>query len=257
MVIDFKGKHALVTGGAGGIGMAVTKELLGSGARVTIADVSQKALEAAAEELADLGLGEFHLAQVDITDTDSIRTCVEAAVRDYRPIEVLIQTAGILRGQQALDITQKDWDLVMNINARGMFFMMQQVVEQSMQHTGGAIVNFASMAGIRGMRAEMASAHYSASKGAVVAMTMQAATEWAKYGIRANAVAPGGVITKAMLAMKGDAPEDPHAMDPIPLRKLSMPQNIADAVVFLASSRAEMITGQTLVIDGGSSIVGY
>jgi NAD(P)-dependent dehydrogenase (short-subunit alcohol dehydrogenase family) len=147
----------------------------------------------------------------------------------------------------------EEWDRMFQINVRGMFFIMQQVVEQSMQHLGGAIVNFSSMAGIRGMRETMASPHYSASKGAVVAMTMQAATEWAKYGVRCNAVAPGGVLTKAMATL--DFPKD--ALEPVPLHKLSKPEDIANAVTFLASEKAAMITGQTLVIDGGSSVVGY
>lgn len=131
--------------------------------------------------------------------------------------------------------------------------MMQQVVAQSMTKTGGSIVNFSSMAGIRGMREGMESPHYSASKGAVAAMSRQAATEWAKYQVRCNAVAPGGVMTEAMKKM--EFPDE--AMDPIPLRRLSEPKDIANAVVFLASEQAGMITGQTIVIDGGSSIVGY
>lgn len=130
---------------------------------------------------------------------------------------------------------------------------MQETVRQSMKEHGGAIVNFASMAGIRGMNPAMAAAHYSASKGAVVAMTMQAAAEWGQHQIRVNAVAPGGVLTKAMQQMQ--FPENAFAS--IPLGRLSLPQDIANAVVFLASDRAAMITGQTLIIDGGSSIVGY
>ncbi len=251
MVIDFNGKTALVTGGAGGIGMACVKNLLESGAKVAVVDVSDKALSAAETELS--GLGEYKCYKLDISKVDDIAPAVTKIREDMGEIEILVQTAGLLKGQSGLGMTVTEWDQMMSINSRGMFFVMQQVVEQSMQHTGGSIVNFASMAGIRGMRASMASPHYSASKGAVVAMTMQAATEWACYGIRCNAVAPGGVMTKAMAAM--EFPDD--SMDPIPLRKLSTPEDIANSVVFLASDKAAMITGQTLVIDGGSSIVGY
>lgn len=251
MVIDFEGKTAVVTGGAGGIGAACVKNLLESNAAVAILDVSEDAIQRVKEELG--GAGRLMGYAADISDVDSIAPVVEKIRRDMGPIEVLVQTAGLLRGQDGLKLTAGEWDLMMNINARGMFFVMQQVVEQSMKHTGGAIVNFASMAGIRGMNAKMASAHYSASKGAVVAMTMQAATEWAGYGVRANAVAPGGVKTKAMAAMEFAG----GAFDPIPLGRLSEPEDIANSVVFLASDKASMITGQTLVIDGGSSIVGY
>lgn len=253
MIINFDGKTALVTGGAGGIGIAVVKELLESSAKVAIVDASETALEMAHKELQ--GLGTYACYKLDIVNVDEIAGVITKIRKDLGEIEVLIQTAGLLRGQNGLDMKVDEWDLMMNINARGMFFIMQQVVEQSMKKTGGSIVNFSSMAGIRGMRASMASAHYSASKGAVVAMTMQAATEWAKYGVRCNAVAPGGVLTKAMAAM--DFTNNENEMESIPLRRLSRPEEIADGVVFLASNKASMITGQTLVIDGGSSIVGY
>lgn len=251
MVIDFHGKTAIVTGGAGGIGMACTKSLLESNAKVAIVDVSDTALQSAEEEL--YGLGTFRCYKLDVTKVEEIASIIGKIRAELGEIEVLIQTAGLLKGQTGLGMTVEEWDLMMNINARGLFFVMQQVVEQSMKKHGGSIVNFSSMAGIRGMRASMASAHYSASKGAVVAMTMQAATEWAEYGVRCNAIAPGGVLTKAMAAM--EFPEG--SMDPIPLGKLSRPEDIANGVVFLASEKASMITGQTLVIDGGSSIVGY
>ncbi|MCD8300762.1 MAG: SDR family oxidoreductase [Clostridiales bacterium] len=244
-------KTALVTGGAGGIGMACVRNLLESGAKVAVADVSDHALAAAEKELD--GLGEYKCYRLDISMVDDIAPAVRKIREDMGEIEILVQTAGLLKSQSGLGMTEADWDQMMNINARGMFFVMQQVVEQSMKKTGGSIVNFASMAGIRGMRASMASPHYSASKGAVVAMTMQAATEWACFRVRCNAVAPGGVLTKAMVGM--EFPDG--SMDPIPLRRLSQPEDIANGVVFLASDKAAMITGQTLVIDGGSSIVGY
>lgn len=251
MVIDFGGKVALVTGGAGGIGMACVKNLLDSGAKVAVVDVSDAALAAAQEALWDYS--DYKCYKLDITDVASIAPAVTRIREEMGEIGVLVQTAGLLKGQTGLNLTVDEWDLMLNINARGMFFVMQQVVEQSMKQNGGSIVNFSSMAGIRGMRAGMASAHYSASKGAVVAMSMQAATEWACYGVRCNAVAPGGVLTKAMEAM--EFPEG--AFDAVPLGKLSRPEDIANGVVFLASDAASMITGQTLVIDGGSSAVGY
>jgi len=104
-------------------------------------------------------------------------------------------------GKPGLDVTVEDWDKALNVNSRGLFFMMQQVVAQSMAERGGSIINFASMAGIRGMHPPMCSAFYSASKGAVVAVTMQAAVEWAGLGVRVNCVAPGGVETPAMREM--------------------------------------------------------
>lgn len=251
MDILFNGKTAVVTGGAGGIGSACAKTLLESGAKVAILDVAEDSIQRVVQELSSYG--DIKGYSLDITDVNAIRSAICRVREDMGEIEVLVQTAGLLRGKEGLKLVPEEWDIMMNINAKGMFFMMQQVVEQSMQKSGGSIVNFSSMAGIRGMKPGMASAHYSASKGAVVAMTMQAATEWACYGIRVNAVAPGGVKTRAMENMQMPV----EAMDPIPLRRLSLPQDIANAVVFLVSDKASMITGQTMIIDGGSSIVGY
>lgn len=251
MVIDFKNKVAVVTGGAGGIGMACVKNLLESHAKVAIIDASEKALNVVNTELE--GSGDFRCFQLDITKVEEIESCISRIREELGEIEILIQTAGLMRNQCGLDMTPQEWDLMFSVNTKGMFFVMQQVVKQSMCRMGGAIVNFASMAGIRGMQETMASPHYSASKGAVVAMSMQAATEWAKYGVRCNAVAPGGVLTKAMEKLNFSE----GMLDPIPLRRLSSPEDIANGVVFLASEKASMITGQTLVIDGGSSIVGY
>jgi len=251
MVIDFTNKVVLVTGGAGGIGRACVKALLESNAKVAIIDVSDKLLEEAAKDLNDLG--KLKCYKSDITNLEEFEQVIETVRKDLGEIEILIQTAGLLRGKKALEITSTDWDQMLNINTKGMFFVMQQVVNQSMKNNGGAIVNFSSMAGIRGMRPSMASAHYSASKGAIVAMSMQAATEWAEYGIRCNIVAPGGVLTKAMSEIE----ISDNSMEIIPLRKLSKPEDIANSVLFLVSDKAAMITGQTLIIDGGSSVVGY
>lgn len=249
MKVDFTGKTVLVTGGAGGVGSVCVKEFLEAGAEVAAADLSGEALDA----LGVSGQERLRTYVMDISEISSIKRTVQDVVADFGKIDILVQTAGILRGKSAFDITEKEWDLVLNINAKGLFFVMQEVVKQSMQHCGGAVINMASMAGIRGMRKGMESAHYSASKGAVVALTMQAATEWAGYGIRVNCLAPGGIRTPAMNALHFD----PGQINPIPLGKLSEPEDISSAILFLASDHAAMITGQTLVIDGGSSIVGY
>lgn len=251
MVIDFKEKVAVVTGGAGGIGAACVRELLDSNAKVAVVDMSEEALQKLQEKF---GSPEnMKCYQLDVTKVDDITATVKKIREEMGEIEVLVQAVGLMRGQNGFDMQPEEWDLMFQINAKGLFFMMQQVVSQSMTKTGGSIVNFSSMAGIRGMRAAMASPHYSASKGAVAAMSRQAATEWAKYQVRCNAIAPGGVMTEAMKKM--EFPEE--TMDPIPLRRLSEPKDIANTVVFLASEQAGMITGQTIMIDGGSSIVGY
>ena len=251
MLIDFTGKVAVVTGGAGGIGYTCTKTLLESGAAVAILGRSQAALDKAVGELSAFGTVRGYA--LDLADVDAIAPVVTAIRSDLGEIDVLVQCAGLMGGKPGLEITREEWDAAQNTNARGLFFMMQQVVAQSMKDRGGSIVNFASMAGIRGMHAPLCSAFYSASKGAVVAATMQAAVEWAELGIRVNCVAPGGVETPAMR----DLGFPPDMLDPIPTKRLSLPEDVANCVTFLASDKSGNITGQTIIIDGGASIVGY
>ena len=251
MLIEFHGQLALVTGGAGGIGYTCVKTLLESGARVAILDVNQAALDRAAAELSPLG--EVRGYAIDLSDADAIAPTGAKVRSEMGEIAVLVQCAGLMGGMPGLVVSLGVWDRALNVYDRGLLFLMQQVVEQSMARHGGSIVNFASMAGIRGMHPPMCSAFYSASKGAVVAVTMQAAVEWASLGVRVNCVAPGGVETPAMREM-GFPPE---VVDPIPMKKLNQPEDIANCVAFLASDKAATITGQTVVIDGGASVVGY
>ena len=252
MNITFNGKTAVVTGGTGGIGSAIAKTLLESGAQVALIDVSVEKLRGMEKQLSAYGTVKSY--PLNVTDTSAIPDCIRRIRQEMGEIDVLIQAAGLLRSADGLELQQDEWDMVMNVNARGLFFTMQQVVLQSMKNHGGSIVNFSSMAGIRGMNSAMAAAHYSASKGAVVALTMQAAVEWAQFDVRVNALAPGGVLTPAIEKLP---PPPEGAMEAIPLRQLSKPQDVANLAVFLASDHARMITGQVMVIDGGSSVVGY
>lgn len=249
MGIRFDNKTVVVTGGAGGIGTVVSRQLLENGAHVAVIDVGTERLSKAREELRYFG--EVRCYDLDLSDVDAIPAKVEKIRNEMGEINHLVQAAGLLRGKPAFEITKEDWDSVMNVNARGMFFLMREVVRQSMQYNGGSIVNFSSMSGVRGMQPPMCGAHYSASKGAVVAMTMQGATEWAQYGVRVNAVAPGGVRVGGMLA------PPPQAVANVPLKKLSEPEDIGNGVCFLLSDMASMITGQTMIIDGGSHVVGF
>ncbi len=253
MDIRFDGKVAVVTGGARGIGYACAELLVESGARVAIIDIMTDTLAESEKELQKKGTARAY--QLDISKVEDIPATIKKIREEMGEIEVLVQAAGLLRGGPAIDLTEDEWDKVIGVNSKGLFFMMQNVVKQSMiPQKKGSIVNFASIAGIRGMKEPMCSAHYSASKGAVVQLTRQGAVEWAKYNIRVNAVAPGGVKTAGMANAPKEMMEEITA--PIPLKKLSEPYDIAAGVCFLSSSAAGMITGQVLVIDGGGSVVG-
>lgn len=259
MLIDFTGKVAVVTGAGSGIGFACADLLAQSGATVAMVGRSAEKIEKAAAMLADSG--DVHPYALDVSHPDAIAPVVERIRAELGEIVVLIQAAGVMTGGDALELSAEDFDRVFATNARGCFFMMQQVVKQSMKQHGGAILNIASMAGIRGMVPPMCSAAYSASKGAVVALSMQAASEWGHLGVRVNAVAPGGTAsfdTGVTTPHEGPGGNPPPIMNYVPTgRVMNTPYEIASAALFLCSDWSANTTGQTVVVDGGASIVGY
>jgi NAD(P)-dependent dehydrogenase (short-subunit alcohol dehydrogenase family) len=254
MDIRFDGKTVIVTGGARGIGFACARVMAESGARVAIVDILDDIMDDSVKKLQSKGTARGY--RLDLSKVSDIGPTIARIREEMGEIDVLIQAAGILAANRGEVITESEWDTVMDVNAKGVFFMMQAVVVQSMiPRKTGSIVNFASIAGLKGMKEPLCSAHYSASKGAVVQLTRQAAVEWGKYNIRVNGVAPGGVKTDFI---KGAPPEflkDAAAL--IPLNRLSEPEEIASGVCFLSSNAASMVTGQILIIDGGGFVLGF
>ncbi len=262
MELRFDGKTCLVTGAGSGIGFTCAKMMAEAGARVAMVGRDPQKIEKAAALLHESGTVRAYA--LDVADVGAIAPVVETIRAKLGEIDCLIQAAGIMDGCPAVELTEERWDRVMNANAKGLFFVMQQVVKQSMAPARhGAIVNIASMAGIRGMTPPMCSAHYSASKGAVVALSMQGAVEWASSGIRVNAIAPGGVRSMGVgVGAPQTVPGGPGdgggpSMDPIPTRRLSSVEEIAGMALYLLCDLSANTTGQVMVIDGGSSAVGY
>jgi NAD(P)-dependent dehydrogenase (short-subunit alcohol dehydrogenase family) len=254
MDIRFEGKTAVVTGGARGIGFACAQLMIESGAKVAIVDVLEDAMDSSVKSLKEKGVAKGY--KLDLRKVPDIAPTVSKIREEIGEVDILIQAAGILAGKKGEDLTEAEWDLVMDVNAKGLFFMMQAVAIQSMiPRKTGSIVNFASIAGLKGMKEPLCSAHYSASKGAVVQITRQAAVEWGKYNIRVNAVAPGGVLTDFVKCAPPEFQKEATAL--IPLGRLSEPEDIARGVCFLSSSAASMVTGQALIIDGGGFVLGF
>jgi NAD(P)-dependent dehydrogenase (short-subunit alcohol dehydrogenase family) len=237
-----------VTGSARGIGYAIADILVESGAKVAMVDVLEDRLRESAATLSMKGVVRAY--PQDLTKVAGIAPLVETIRAEMGEIDVLIQPAAFGPQRYAEDITEEEWDAVFAVNAKALFFTMREVVKQSMvPRKKGSVINFSSIAGIAGMRKPLCSAHYSGSKGAVVAITRQGAMEWAEHNVRVNAVASGGVLTEMTQSLIGDNLD--KAMALVPLGRLSQPEDVAQAVVFYASDMAANITGQIFVVDGG------
>ena len=229
--------------------------VLGGEAKVAVIYRSEKAMEETKAELSGLGTLEFF--RLDTADVEAMPAVVDEIVAKLGDISGLCQCAGAMDGCPGLDLTTEAWDRLMNINARGTFFFMQTVVARSMRKIGGSIVNISSMAGIRGMVPPLQAPHYCASKAAVNAVTLQAAVEWAELGVRCNAIAPGGVKVGHLASWEKKEDIPPFLVANVPSKDLVEPKCIAETVLYLLSDMSCSMTGQIIVLDGGSTACGY
>jgi NAD(P)-dependent dehydrogenase (short-subunit alcohol dehydrogenase family) len=234
----FTGKRALVTGAGSGIGEAVARTLHAEGAEVVLTDVSAEPVEAIAAELG----ARASAVPLDVRDEDAVREVV-------RDVDVLANVAGIGSTTAAPETPLEVWEDVLAVNARGTFLCCKHAIPGMVERGGGSIVNMASAAGLVGLRNRVA---YSASKGAVIAMTRALAVDHVGDGVRVNAVCPGTVDSpwvRRLVEEVGESLDTLRARQP--MGRLGKPQEIAEAVAYLASDDAAFVTGTAFVIDGG------
>ena len=240
-----KGKVAIVTGGASGMGRSEATIFAREGAQVVVADVLEKEGEETAKAVGPAA----RFMKLDVTSEDSWQTVVAAAEREFGKLDILVNNAGI-SGTYQPDLTSTEaWDRVMDINAKGVFFGMKHALPALKRAGGGAIVNISSISGFAGQHGvHMA---YNASKGAVRIMTKTAAVQWAEHNIRVNSVHPG--FMPAMRTSVGSANPEWRAkvLRAVPMKREGRVEEVAHAVLFLASDEASYITGTELVVDGG------
>ena len=246
-----EGKTAFITGSASGIGRAIAATFAREGASVVVADVNEKG----AAETLDLILAEGGTARfirTDVTSEENVRESIEAAVAPSGRIEVLVNDAGIVHMAGVVDTKLEDWERVMNVNLRGMFFTCKHAIPYMQKQGGGAIVNIASIGSLVGI---LAHAAYNASKGGVVALSRQMAVDYGQNNIRVNCVAPTATDTPLIRKAGANSRALAAIANGHPLRRISEPQDIAWAALFLASDEARAITGQLLPVDGGWTVV--
>jgi NAD(P)-dependent dehydrogenase (short-subunit alcohol dehydrogenase family) len=238
---------ALVTGAGRGIGRAIAKALAERGDDVIVADVDVAAASAAAAELTAAGCS-ARAVELDVTDVATIREVV-AAVDAASPLATVVCNAGVAFRRPIDDVEPEEYDRLMDVNLRGVFFVMQAALRAMVPRRAGSIVNVASTSAFTASTGPMAV--YDASKAAVKMLTQAAAREVASTGVRVNAVAPGTVETELTLGLASPDQLAVLAAERVPMGRLGRPEEIAAAVVFLSSNAASYVTGHVLVADGG------
>jgi 3-oxoacyl-[acyl-carrier protein] reductase len=240
-----KGKVAIITGGANGIGKAATKRFLEEGAKVVVADIQKEAGEQLAKQFRDQG-HEVMFYPVNVASKDEVETMVEKVKEIYGKIDILINNAGITRDAMLVKMTEEQFNDVIDVNLKGVFHCTQAVAKVMIEQGNGKIINTSSVSGIYG---NIGQTNYAAAKAAIVGMTKTWAKELGKKGINVNAVAPG--FTKTTMVEKMPEKILNYMESITSLKRLGEPDDIANAYLFLASDESNYITGHVLHVDGG------
>lgn len=249
MILDafsLQGRVALVTGCDTGLGQGMAVGLAEAGCDIVGINIVEPT--ETIERVTGLGR-RFLSLTADLSDTQSFAGLLETAVAEFGKIDILVNNAGIIRRDDAINFSEKDWDDVMNLNIKSVFFMSQTVARQFIkQGKGGKIINIASMLSYQG---GIRVPSYTASKSAVMGVTRLLANEWAQHGINVNAIAPGYMATNNTQQLRADEGRSSEILARIPASRWGLPEDMKGPVVFLASEASDYVNGYTLAVDGG------
>ncbi|ASN85551.1 2-dehydro-3-deoxy-D-gluconate 5-dehydrogenase KduD [Pectobacterium versatile] len=243
---DLQGKVALITGCDTGLGQGMAIGLAQAGCDIVGVNIVEP--KDTIEKVTALGR-RFLSLTADMSNVSGHAELVEKAVAEFGHVDILVNNAGIIRREDAIEFSEKNWDDVMNLNIKSVFFMSQTVARQFIkQGKGGKIINIASMLSFQG---GIRVPSYTASKSAVMGVTRLMANEWAKHGINVNAIAPGYMATNNTQQLRADEERSKEILDRIPAGRWGLPQDLMGPSVFLASSASDYINGYTIAVDGG------
>jgi NAD(P)-dependent dehydrogenase (short-subunit alcohol dehydrogenase family) len=245
--LGLSGRICVVTGAGGGIGRAVVSSLARAGARVAAIDLDERGLEVTRAELRELG-GEHVIARCDTSSAESVAAVSETIEKSLGPCSVLVNAAAVLRPGALETLSLDEWNAVLAINLTG-YFLCARIFGRQMRKLGsGSLIHVASIAG---SHAQGQSGAYSVSKAGVIMLSRQLASEWGPQGIRSNVVSPGMVITPMSQSFYDTPGVTERRTAVVPSRRIGMPQDIADAILFLASDRSSYVNGDEITVDGG------
>jgi len=243
---DLTGKTAIITGCSTGLGQGICLGMAQAGAKVVGVGTSDPSDTAA--KIAAMG-GEFHWVKADLSSIEPIQGIIDETIKKYGSLDILVNNAGIIRREDSINFTEKDWDDVMNINLKSVFFFCQAAAKQFMkQGRGGKIINIASMLSYQG---GIRVPSYTSSKSGLLGLTRLLACEWARDNINVNGIAPGYMDTNNTEALRNDPDRSAAILARIPADRWGLPSDIAGPAVFLASSASDYINGFTIAVDGG------
>ncbi len=248
-LFDLKGQTAIVTGTSRGLGQYFARALAKAGADLVLTSRNRESLVPFEKEIKSLGRAVISL-ELDVRDQPSIERMVEAAEGAFGHLEILVNNAGCNVRKPALDVTWDDWNLILDTNLRGSFFVAQAVARRMIPRRYGRIINIGSVTSVAGYAGL---GPYGASRGGIRQLTMSLADDWGKYGITVNCLAPGWFRTEQNKVLYQNKEWVEYLCDRIPVKRPGEPHDLDAAVVFLAAESSRYVTGQTLLVDGGIS----